>query len=51
VIETISELRNQEGKDIWLVAGGKLISMSLAAGLIDQMLIIYLLVVLDKGIP
>jgi len=51
VIETISELCNREGKDIWFVGGGKLISMSLAAGLIDQIRIIYLPVVLGKGIP
>ena len=51
MIETISELRNREDKDIWLVGGGELISMSLAAGLIDQMQIIYLPVVLGKGIP
>ena len=51
VIETISELRNREGKDIWLAGGGKLISMSLAAGFIDQMRIIFLPVDLGKGIP
>lgn len=51
VIETISELRNHEGKNIWLVGGGELISMLLAADLIDQMRIIYMPIVLGKGIP
>lgn len=51
VIETISELRSRKGKDIWLVGGGELVSMLLAADLIDQMRIIYLPIVLGKGIP
>lgn len=51
IIETISELRNQEGKDIWLVGGGELISMLLAADLIDEMQICYIPVILGKGIP
>ena len=50
VIETISELRNREGKNIWLVGGGELVSMLLAADLIDQMQIIYAPVMLGKGI-
>lgn len=51
IIETISDLRNQEGKDIWLVGGGELISMLLAADLIDEMQICYVPIVLGKGIP
>lgn len=51
IIETISELRSQEGKDIWLVGGGELISMLLAADLIDEMQICYVPVILGKGIP
>ena len=50
VIETISELRNQEGKDILLVGGGELISMLLTADLIDEMQICYDPVILGKGI-
>lgn len=50
IIETISELRNQEGKDIWLVGGGELISMLLAADLIDEMQICYFPIILGKGI-
>jgi len=51
VIETISALRNEQGKDIWLVGGGELISILLAADLIDEMQICYFPVILDKGIP
>lgn len=51
VIETISELRNQEGKDIWLFGGGELVSMLLAADLIDEMQITYIPVILGKGVP
>lgn len=50
IIETISELRNQKGKDIWLVGGGELISMLLAANLIDEMQICYVPLILGKGI-
>lgn len=50
IIETISELRNQEGKDIMLVGGGELTSMLLAADLIDEMCILYIPVILGKGI-
>jgi dihydrofolate reductase len=51
VIETISTLRNESGKDILLVGGGELISMLLAADLIDEMQICYIPVILGKGIP
>ena len=51
VIETISALRNEQGKDILLVGGGKLTSMLLAANLIDEMQITYIPVILGEGIP
>ncbi len=50
IIEMISELRNQEGKDIWLVGGGELVSMLLEADLIDEMQICYIPIILGKGI-
>lgn len=50
IIEMISELRNQEGKDIWLVGGGEFVSMLLEADLIDEMQICYIPIVLGKGI-
>jgi dihydrofolate reductase len=51
IIETIFELRNQEGKDILLAGGGELISMLLAAGLVDEMQIAYIPIILGNGIP
>lgn len=51
IIETISELRNQEGKDIWLVGGGKLIVMLLNQNMVDEMIITTIPVVLGNGIP
>jgi len=50
VIEIISSLRNEPGKDILLVGGGELTSMLLAANLIDKMQIFYIPVILGKGI-
>lgn len=50
ITEAISELRNQEGKNILLVGGGELVSMLLAADLIDEMHITYIPVILGKGI-
>lgn len=51
VIENIAALRNEPGKDIWLFGGGELVSMLLAADLVDEMQIAYIPVILGKGIP
>ncbi len=51
VIETISELRNESGKHILLAGGGELLSMLLAADLVDEMRITYIPVILGNGIP
>ena len=51
VIDRIRQLRNGEGKNIWLFGGGELTSMLLAADLVDEMQICYIPVVLGKGIP
>lgn len=51
VIERIVALRNEPGKDIWLFGGGELVSMLLAADLVDEMQIAYIPVILGKGIP
>lgn len=51
ILEAITTLRNRPGKDILLVGGGELISMLLAADLIDEMHICYLPIILGDGIP
>lgn len=51
IIETISKLRNEPGKDIWLFGGGELVSILLAANLVDEMQIAYIPVILGAGIP
>jgi len=51
IVAAISELRSKSGKGIWLVGGGELVSMLLAADLIDEMQITYLPIILGKGIP
>ena len=51
IIECITTLRNEQGKDIWLFGGGELVSILLAANLIDEMQIAYIPVILGKGIP
>lgn len=51
VIERITALRNEPGKDIWLFGGGELVSMLLAADLVDEMQIAYIPVILGQGIP
>lgn len=51
IIKTISDLQKMEGKDIWLVGGGEIISMLLNNELIDEMIITTIPVILGNGIP
>lgn len=51
VIKKIIDLRNQKGKDIWLVGGGEIITMLLNADLVDELQISYVPVILGSGIP
>ncbi len=50
VINFISELKKQEGKNIWLVGGGQINSLLHNANLIDQMIISIHPVALGRGI-
>jgi len=50
VIERITALHNESGKDIWLFGGGELVSVLLAADLVDEMKIAYIPVILGNGI-
>ncbi|MBK5720181.1 dihydrofolate reductase [Dysgonomonas sp. Marseille-P4677] len=51
IVESISDLRKGQGKDIWLVGGGELISILLSHDLIDEMIITYIPTLLGDGIP
>lgn len=50
IAETISQLREEEGKDIWLVGGGRLTTMLLNSNLVDEMIITVIPVILGRGI-
>lgn len=50
IIETISSLKDQQGKDIWLVGGGEIISLLLDNDLVDEMIITYIPKILGDGI-
>lgn len=51
IIETISRLQKDEGKDIWLVGGGILVTMLLNQDMIDEMIITTIPVILGNGVP
>lgn len=46
----ISELKKREGKDIWLVGGGEIVSLFLNQNWIDEMIITYIPILLGEGI-
>jgi len=50
IIETISSLKEQQGKDIWLVGGGEIISILLDNNLVDEMTITHIPKILGDGI-
>ncbi|MEP2026024.1 dihydrofolate reductase family protein, partial [Reichenbachiella sp.] len=47
----VNEWIHENGKDIWVVGGGVLISSMLNQGLIDEMLLTITPVILGEGIP
>lgn len=49
-VEAISGLREEEGKDIWLACGGKLLSMLLEQDMVNEMTINCYPVILGNGI-
>ena len=51
IAETISKLKGQNGKDIWLVGGAELTSILLDYDLIDEMIITTVPIILGNGIP
>lgn len=51
VVPFIKELKDKDGKNIWLVGGGNLISTFIKEKLIDEMIVTIAPVILGKGIP
>ena len=49
-IDFIKDLKNQEGRDIWLIGGGKTNAILLDAQLIDELYVFVMPVVLNEGI-
>ncbi|MDE5420497.1 dihydrofolate reductase family protein [Labilibaculum sp. DW002] len=49
-VETIKTLKNQEGKDIWLIGGGKINSLLIEENLIDEIIIFVMPIILPNGI-
>ncbi len=47
----IKKLKNQQGKDIWIVGGGKLIDQFIKQDLIDKYIITVIPIILGEGIP
>jgi dihydrofolate reductase len=48
--QRVNELKNEAGKDIWVVGGGQINTMMLNAGLIDQIYIHIMPIILNGGI-
>lgn len=51
VIEQITMMKSGEGKDIWLVGGGKINSYLLNYALIDDMILSVVPVIIGEGLP
>lgn len=49
-IEFINDLKQEEGKDIWLIGGGLVNTMLLNEGLIDELQIFVMPIILQDGI-
>lgn len=49
-IDLIREIKNKDGKDIWLIGGGNLNSLLIEENLIDEMIVFVMPIVLPNGI-
>lgn len=49
-IKFLRQLKEKEGKDIWLIGGGEINTLLLNAGLVDEMQIFVMPVILAEGI-
>ena len=51
VVNVVKKLKQEPGKDIWLVGGGEIIALLLDYDLVDEMTITYIPTMLGDGIP
>ena len=51
IVTFTKQLKSQSGKDIWLIGGGKINTIFLENGLIDQIILTIVPVILGDGIP
>ena len=51
IVEFVSDIKSELGKDIWLVGGGKLIHEFINKNLIDKYIITIIPTILGEGIP
>lgn len=47
----VKQLKEQPGKDIWLIGGSQLNTLLLNASLIDEIILTYIPIILGRGIP
>lgn len=51
IVQFTNKLKNEEGKNIWLVGGGELIHSFIKEKLVDELMITVAPVLIGKGIP
>ncbi|AKD03078.1 dihydrofolate reductase family protein [Pontibacter korlensis] len=51
VVSFVQRLKQQNGKDIWLIGGGQINTLLLNAGLIDEIILTYIPIILGNGVP
>lgn len=51
IMDSIFALKGKEGKDIWLVGGGQVLSLFMESKLVDEMILTYIPKILGDGIP
>lgn len=49
--ETLMDLKNKEGKDIWLIGGGEVNTLLQSMDLIDEYLVFVMPIILGEGTP
>ncbi|MGW8314843.1 MAG: dihydrofolate reductase family protein [Bacteroidales bacterium] len=51
VVAFVRDLKEQPGRDVWLIGGGQINTLLLEQGLIDRKILTLIPVILGKGIP